>query len=123
MLYVWSLIAAALSLSTCALFVALRSSGRSLSKRLAALLTRLENLEADQDSTRSELLTQLKRERQRANMANIRARQKATEQDEPAELLNGSAASGQLSEDEKDRWQRDMNRKILTGQVKLPGRR
>jgi len=118
----WSLIGAALLLSTCALVVALRTSARFLSKRLAALSTRLQEVELDQDSIRSELLKQLQRERARANMQALRASRKATERDEPEESSNGSAGRAQ-TEAEKDEWQRSMNLKLLTGAVKPPGRR
>jgi len=119
----WSLIAAALSLSICALFVARHTSVRSQSRRLAELSTRVEALESDTDTIRDELLKQLERERARANMAAVRARRKATERDEPAaESSNGSDGRAQ-TEAEKDEWQRAMNRKLLLGEVKLPGRR
>lgn len=109
-------------LSTCALGVALRTSARSLSKRLAALSTRCEEIAAEQDEIRQQLLEELKRERVRTNMARLRANRKATAQDEPAASSNGSAGRAQ-TEAEKDEWQRSMNLKLLTGEVKAPGRR
>ena len=115
-----SLIGLALCLSICALCVALRTSARSLLKRLSAHSTRLTEAEQELDDHRSELMSALNRERARANMASLRAKAKATERAEPEASANGSAA---MTEAEKDAWQRDMNLKLLTGQVKLPGRR
>ena len=87
---------------------------------LSALSTRLTEAEQELDDHRSELMSALNRERARANMASLRAKAKATERAEPEASANGSAA---MTEAEKDAWQRDMNLKLLTGQVKLPGRR
>lgn len=121
-LTMWSLIGAALSLSIFALVVALRTSARSQSKRLAALSTRVEELQSDMDSTQSELRAQLQRERSRANMATLRASRKATERVEAEDSANGSGGRA-LTEAEKDEWQRTMNLKLLTGEVRPPGRR
>lgn len=109
-------------LSICALFAALRTSARSQLRRLAALSNRCDQLECDLIETRDELLKQLQRERARANMAALRASRKATEHDAPAGSSNGSGERV-MTEAEKDEWQRTMNRKILMGEVKLPGRR
>lgn len=115
----WSLSGAALLLSICALCVALRTSVRSQLKRLSALSTRLEAVESDMTSMQDELLKQLHRERARANMASLRARQKATEPGEPGASSNGS---GERTEADKDAWQREMNLRILRGEIKFPGR-
>jgi hypothetical protein len=115
-----SLSGAALAVSICALFAALRTSARSQLKRLSGLSTRLEAVESDSDTMRSELLRQLQRERARANMASMRASRKATAPDERAASSNGS---GERTEAEKDEWTRQTNLKILSGEIKLPGRR
>lgn len=113
MLTFWLLSAAALCASIAALFVALRTSDRSLLKRFAALSASLSDL----DDTVASLAQALNRERSRQNMRELRARRKPTEN-------GGDVETGMaLSEAEKDRWQRDMNFKIATGQVKVgPGR-
>jgi hypothetical protein len=121
-LAVSSLSGAALLLSIFALCVALRTSARSQLKRLSALSTRLEAVESDMTSMQDELLKQLQRERARANMASLRARQKATEPGEQAASSNGSAAPGERTEAEKDAWQREANLRILRGEIKFPGR-
>lgn len=117
-----SLSGAALFASICALCVALRTSARYQLKRLYALSTRLEAVESDMTSMQDELLKQLQRERARANMASLRARQKATEPGEPAASSNGSAAA-ERTEAEKDAWQRETNLRILRGEIKFPGRK
>lgn len=118
----WSLSGAALLLSICALCAALRTSARSQLRRLSALSTRLEGVESDMTAMQDELLKQLQRERARANMANHRARLKATEPGEPAASSNGSAAPGERTDAEKDAWQRETNLRILRGEIKFPGR-
>jgi len=101
-----SLTAAALSLSIYAAVVARRTSARSLLKQLSALSMRVDSLEDDAAN-----LERLTRNLQvRANMATMRARQKATAPEEPEERSgNGSAP---MSESEKDEWQRRMNREL-----------
>lgn len=123
MLIAWLLSGAALLLSTCAHVVALRTSDRSLSKRLAALSTRLEAAEAELDEVRTELVKQMHRERARANVASMRAARKATEPGERGGSSSNGSAGYAMTESEKDEWQRSMNLKLLTGEVKLPGRR
>lgn len=123
MLSLLSLSGAALSLSICALYVALRSSARSQSRRLSELLKRLEELQTDHDSINAELVKQLNRERARANMASLRASRKAPELDAKEEAVGASGKNGAMTEAEKDEWQRTMNLKLMTGEVKLPGRR
>lgn len=113
---------AALLLSICALSAARRTSGPSLLRRLSALSKSFEDMACDVDSIRSELLKQLQRERARANMATMRASRRATEPAAPEASPNGADGSGAMTEDAKDKWTREMNLKIVRGEVKLPGR-
>jgi hypothetical protein len=89
--------------------MAVRTSGRSLSKRLAELSQRFSEAE----ETVGMLAEALHRQRTRENMRELRARRKPAENGEAVELGRPQ------SELEKDRWQREMNLKIATGQVRL----
>ncbi|HMQ58907.1 MAG TPA: hypothetical protein PKE65_10200 [Rhizobiaceae bacterium] len=81
-LALWSLTSAALFTSICALFVALRSSARSLSKRLSELSER----QSTQEESLEALSVALRNLRSRLNMANYRDRKRgksAEPTDEP----------------------------------------
>jgi len=112
----------ALAVGIAALFAARRSSARSLLPRFNALCERMTLLESFVETHQDLLKDFLRRERAAANMKKFRERQKATEQDEPVVSSNGSGARA-MTESEKDEWQRATNLKLLTGEIKPPGRR
>jgi len=122
MLGLLSLCVTALALSIAALFAVRHSSAQSLQLRLNALSERMTLQENYVETHHAMLKDFLRRERQSETMRKFRQRQKATEQEEPEASSNGSAGRAQ-SEAEKDEWQRAMNLKLLTGEVKAPGRR
>lgn len=115
-LMLWLLSAVTLLASISALVASNRTSARSLLKRLSALSERLE----DAEMLIADLARQLKNERSRQTMRDLRHR-KRTERDEPEESSNGQSAAGTrpMTEAEKDEWTRAMNYKIATGQVRL----
>lgn len=123
MLGLWLLSGTALALSIAALYAARRSSVRSLLLRLNALSERLTLAETFAETQQDLVKDFLRRERQAENMRKFRERQKATEQEEPAASSNGSGTGRAATEAEKDEWQRTMNMKILTGEIRPPGRR
>lgn len=116
MLMQWLLLVGTLLASIFALAVSSRTSVRSLLKRLSVLSERLE----DAEMLIADLARQLKNERSRQAMRDLRNR-KRTERDEPEESSNGQSAAGTrpMTEAEKDEWTRAMNYKIATGQVRL----
>lgn len=108
-----SLSSLALFVATFALVVARRTSARSLAKQLRELSERFSDLT---ETVESQSL-QIRNLRSRANMAQAREKK-----------ANGAASSGPDApmidaEAEKDRWTREMNLKIATGEVRLPFRR
>lgn len=108
-----SLSTLALVASTFALFAARRSSDRSLSKRCNELSAQLSDL--------AETL-----ERQSLAVRNLRSR--ANMQIARERKANGDASTDPGTreidpEAEKDRWTREMNLKLATGQVIPPTRR
>jgi len=109
MLLAWSLSTSALLLSIYALSVARRTSDQSLAKRLSELSL--------QSREHAELIDQLS-----DKLKNLRSR--VSMQAHLAKKANGEAqaANGPMTEAEKDEWQREMNLKIATGQVKTFGR-
>lgn len=108
-----SLSVLALFLATFALRAALRSSDRSLSRRLTALSEQLSEL-----TESHEILTaQFRNIRSRLNMA------KAREAKANGATRSDPATPGTDPEAEKDRWTREMNLKIASGEVRIPGRR
>ena len=100
----WLLTAAALFASMSALFVALHTSDRSLSKRLSALSTAFKEAEA----TLEELSAQLKAMRQRENMRAYR-RRKGGESSEIDEL----PADGRS-------WVQEMNERLARARLGVP---
>lgn len=113
MLITLSLSLTALAVSTFALFAARRSSDRSLQKRLQELSMQHSEL-AETVESQSLAIRNL---RSRANAAMARAKRASDAE---------SADQGSNSIDPelaKDDWQREMNLKIATGQVRMPGRR
>jgi len=115
-----SLSSAALCISTCALYVALRSSARSQSRRLSALSTRLDHTDALIDLLQVTFKDLARREQARLTMQRLRANEKM----EPREADTFPGSNGQsqpLTEDveaAKDRWQRETNLKIARGEIK-----
>ena len=88
----------ALAVSTCALFVALRTSARSLSKRLYELSASLN----EQAEMSERLTTQLRNLRSRLNMQAYRARK-----------VTGDQTDGEPSgEESPDSWKKRMNRQL-----------
>lgn len=108
--FMWSLSALALSLSTCALIVAVRSSARSQSLRLNALLRQL----SDHSEALEALSIRLRTIQTRLNMAAGRARRANGETSE------APPAHAAMTEDEKDKWQRETNLKIARGEIHSP---
>jgi hypothetical protein len=98
----------ALCLSTVALFAALRSSGRTLSRRLDELSTRFSAVEDHCEAQTS----RIKSIRAQVNAANS----SRSANREPPELTSATI------EARKDQWQRETNLKIATGQIRVPGR-
>lgn len=103
-LALWFLTLAALAASTCALFVALRTSDRSLLKQLSALLTRSREMEATLD----ELSAQLKAQRQRENMRAYRARKNGKSEEAEPDLVD--QADGRA-------WVREMNERLARARL------
>lgn len=111
-LFGWSLTLAALSLSIFALFAVRRTSGRSLSKQLSALSTRLESIEADQELLKQQ--TRLDLKRLHARLATQRYRQRVEDGEAgPSE----SSAPGQSGEDDKARVRAELSRKLALGEI------
>ena len=113
MLGQWSLIAATLLLSIYALSVARRTSDRSLLKQLREHSTRLQEIEENLDT----VTLQLKRERARNNMRSLRESRRVTEADEQ-EQSGAPSFNGSDAEAAKDRWQRETNLRIASGELK-----
>jgi len=97
-----------LSLSIAALFAALRSSGRTLSRRLDELSTRFSAVEDHCEAQTS----RIKSIRAQVNAAN--ASRSANR--EPPEL------TPETIEAQKDEWQRRTNLAIARGELRIPGR-
>jgi len=101
----WLLTSAGLFISIFALFVALHSSDRSLSKRLSAHSTQLQ----EQQATLDELSAQLKALRQRENMRAYRRRRGGeSNEDEQLELSDGRS------------WVQNMNEKLARARLGVP---
>lgn len=113
MLLQWSFTAAALCISTYALVVARRTSDRSLIRRLQELST----LHSELTETVEKLTLRLRNLGARMNMQAYR------EKKANGEIPSAQDGATTDPEVEKDRWTREMNLKIATGQVRLPGRR
>jgi hypothetical protein len=120
MLIQWSLTSAALCISIYAAFAASRTSGRSLSKRLSELSTRLEEL----DEGHQLLAAELNRVRSRANMDKLRRKREATAAAENGEPSGSGSTNGATeTETAKDEWTRQTNLKIARGEIHPLGRR
>ncbi len=98
----------ALCLSIAAWFVALRSSGRTLSRRLDELSTRFSAVEDHCEAQSSRI---------KSIRAQVNASNSSRRANNELEELTPVTIEAQ-----KDRWQREMNLKIATGQIKVPGR-
>lgn len=112
-----SLTLVSLAASIFALVVALRTSDRSLSKRLSALSTSL----ADQVATLDDHAVQIRALRARINMGKLRAERKAAEES-GADSGNGTAPLSPQGESADDRWARETNLAIATGRIRPFGR-
>lgn len=107
-----SLSISALCIATYALLVAHRSSDRSLRKALTELSERFSELSESHEA----VTLQFRNLRSRLNMAILRDKRA-----NPAESAAPDTPKID-AESEKDRWQREMNLKIATGQIRMPGR-
>lgn len=103
----------ALSISICALFVAYRTSGRYLSKRLNELSTSYGELA----EMNEKLSHQLRNIRSRLNMQQHRARKRGQlpDQDDDAADEELPLAGPRPSGLHADEWRRRMNLQLLTG--------
>lgn len=108
MLALWSLTVLALLLSIFALSVALRSSGRSLSRQLYVLSTQSQELAESHEA----LSVQLRNLRSRLNMQASRARKAQAADAEPSDGELPLAGGSSLPPDE---WKRRMNLQLATG--------
>lgn len=99
----------ALSIATCALLAARHSSARSLLKQLTALSERLSDLSEAHET----MSLQFRNLRSRLNMQAMRSKKANSETpaDQDTPRIDPEA--------EKDRWTREMNLKIATGQVRV----
>jgi len=108
---------AALCLSIFALVAARRTLGPSLLKRLSALSTRVESLEADLDLLRQQNRADLKRLHARLAMQKFRDKGQTSSESPSGTgsgLEDGSAGN---SEDDKARIRRELGIKLATGQL------
>jgi hypothetical protein len=120
MLALLSLTLAALCISTYAAIAARRTSGRSLSRQLAALSTRLEEL----DEQHQLLAAELNRQRSKWNMEKLRRkREQAESADQQTNGYGSPSQNGGDVESDKDEWTRQTNLAIARGEIRPLGRR
>ncbi len=113
----WLLTLAGLSISISALIVALRTSDRSLLKRLSAHSMQLEQ----HSDTLEQCSLAIRNLRSRANMAALRAGKKElAESPDSSRVTGNGSASKQESAD--DQWARETNLAIAKGLIRPFGR-
>jgi len=117
MLVMLSLTSVAVLLSISALVVALRSSDRSLSRRLSALSTSL----GEQTQTLEAQQLLLRNLRARIGMTALRARRSAESETPGDGSGNGTLPRSPPGESADDKWARETNLALALGRIR-PGR-